>query len=238
MNDEKFTIKFVNKNASKRVNEIIKEIKSSFELRDLKVDDSPMRCLEMVDSDPSLLLRTDCFGALQREDAPPPPPPLPDGVNLRVGPTTPVLKQMRGVCFKDKAFEAKLRNITVESRAEHQRVLRAFQERLISNVCERSAPEILSPFRAALVQAAKEQAIPIHLVDGRISAQQPLSAQIHSLESDAKRQHNDINARMNIRLALTDNEKEFDLFYQMLKCNINHRRSDSSRGSGRRHSNK
>ena len=209
MNEDNFTIKFVNKNASKRVNEIIEEIKSSFELKNLNIDESPMRCLDMIDNDITLLFKTNYYRELRKEEQNNDQPNT-DHVDLNLVPTVPATKIKKDDFFNDKAYGIKKRDIAVESKIEHQRVLRAFQERMIFNSCAEGNQEIMTPFKAAVAQVAKEQTLPIHLLKDNEDNESPSNS---TLENELNDKYNEIKNRINMKESLTDNNKEFEIFY-------------------------
>ncbi|OHS99577.1 hypothetical protein TRFO_33948 [Tritrichomonas foetus] len=67
----------------------------------------------------------------------------------------------------DQEFVDSRREFLTEARMEHERLLWSFQDRLVRDLCSADDQFQQSPFQIATVQLAKEQTLPIHLVEKR-----------------------------------------------------------------------
>lgn len=167
LDDPNFSLSFVNKKSSERVLELVDEIKTAFSRPELKIDHTAPESLAKADNNLELLLHTSDILKYERDQDPPQMnPPRLASLKPFLFPFYPasVPKSSQKPIF-DADFNNSRRDILIESRLEHERLLWSLQDRLVRDLCSSDDQSMQSPFQIATVQLAKEQTLPIHLVE-------------------------------------------------------------------------
>ena len=213
VDDPNFTLKFVNKKSSERVLELVDEIKAAFDRPELRVDNSAHESLNRFDDDLSLLIASSDVLSYS-SDAEPPQVSPPRLASLKpflfafFPATTP-----RG---DDSSFGRARAKFLEESRLEHERLLWSFQDRLVRDLCSADDQFQQSPFQIATVQLAKEQTLPIHLVEKRkVTLQARFSA---LMKKSQKKAASVIEAQKRTSKIIMD-EKQFQTNFEKMQKN-------------------
>lgn len=167
LDDPNFSLTFVNKKSSERVLELVDEIKTAFSRPELKIENKAPECLAKADNNLELLLHTS--NILKYEQDPDPPqmnPPRLASLKPFLFPFYPAsVPKTSQKPILDSDFNESRRNFLVDSRLDHERLLWSFQDRFVRDLCTGDDQSMQAPFQIATVQLAKEQTLPIHLVE-------------------------------------------------------------------------
>jgi hypothetical protein len=162
LDDPNFSLRFVKKKSRERVLELVEEIKASFCQPAVAMDPAPAACLARVEDHPELLLT--CPHVLELcPDADPPPNVAPRLAALKpfLFPFYPATAPRAA----DPESERTRSDFLSQSRLQHQRLLWAFQDRLIRDLCAADEQFQLEPFETATAQIAREQSLPVKYVE-------------------------------------------------------------------------
>lgn len=212
--DPDFKLTFVNKKSSERVQELVDEIRKAFAPRKEELDTSPMKALELIENDPSLIFKSPQIEELTPDSNPPAVmPPRLASLKPFLFPYHPAADIRTQT---DPEFGPVKRKFMEESRIEHHRLLWAFQDRLVRDLCAADDQFQLSPFQIATTQLAKEQALPIHLVEKRKENLQNRFS--HLMKKSQKLAAQVIDSQKRNSKLLQD-RKQFDIQYEMMQKN-------------------
>jgi hypothetical protein len=162
LEDSNFSLRFVNKKSRERVLELVEEIKASFCQPAIAMDPAPAACLARVEDHPELLLT--CPHVLDLSPDPNPPP----NVTPRLAALKPFLFPFYPATAPkgaDPESERSRSEFLSQSRLQHQRLLWAFQDRLVRDLCAADDQFQPEPFETATAQIAKEQSLPVKYVE-------------------------------------------------------------------------
>jgi hypothetical protein len=162
LENSNFSLRFVNKKSRERVLELVEEIKASFCQPAVAMDPAPAACLARVEDHPELLLT--CPHVLDLSPDPNPPP----NVAPRLAALKPFLFPFYPATAPkgaDPESERSRSEFLSHSRLQHQRLLWAFQDRLVRDLCAADDQFQPEPFETATAQIAKEQSLPVKYVE-------------------------------------------------------------------------
>ena len=182
LDDPNFVLRFVNKKSTERVMELVTKIKEAFKQpEDTKITE-PARALALTDAHPELLLASPHILDLAPDDgAAPPPAPRLASLKPFLFPFYPASAPRQR---SDPEYEKVRQGFLTAARTEHERLLWGFQDRFIRDLCAADEQFQRSPFQVATAQIAREQTLPIHLVEKR---KETLQTRVNSLMRKSQR---------------------------------------------------
>ncbi|KAH0792630.1 hypothetical protein GPJ56_003464 [Histomonas meleagridis] len=156
-------ITFVHKKSTQRVAELIREITSGFKVNDSDNDNTPQRCINLVENKPELLLSVVSQDTELKQDVEPPTNKAPKLASLKpfLFPIFPTPYQSNHEMEFDANYENTKQKFLFGARLEHHRLLYSFQDRLIRDMCNCDELPQQVPFQIVTQQLAKENILPI-----------------------------------------------------------------------------
>jgi hypothetical protein len=214
LDDPNFSLRFVNKKSHERVLELVDEIKTAFRQQTVEVDPAPSACLDRVDANPELLFLCPYIKELGKDPNPPPVAPSRlSALKPFLFPFYPATVPKGGKADDD--FEKVRHDFLTKSRLEHERLLWAFQDRLVhdlSSCDDQFRPE---PFQTPS-QMAKEQALPVPCIDKKGG---PWQARLNAVLKKTQKQTSAVLEAQRRQAKLLMEAQLFELNYAKLLKN-------------------
>lgn len=166
LDDPNFILRFVNKKSTERVMELVTKIKTAFQQPEVTEISEPAKALAMADDNPALLLSSQNILDLEPDlNSPVAPPPRLASLKPFLFPFYPATAPSKR--SDDEAYEKTRHKFANQARLQQERLLWSFQDRFVRDLCAADDQFMKSPFQVASTQLAREQTLPIHLVEKR-----------------------------------------------------------------------
>ena len=214
LDDPNFVLRFVNKKSTERVMELVTKIKEAFKQpEDTKITE-PARALALTDAHPELLLASPHILDLAPDDgAAPPPAPRLASLKPFLFPFYPASAPRQR---SDPEYEKVRQGFLTAARTEHERLLWGFQDRFIRDLCAADEQFQRSPFQVATAQIAREQTLPIHLVEKR---KETLQTRVNSLMRKSQRKAAAVLEAQKREAKMLQDAKQFESNFAKMQKN-------------------
>lgn len=215
LDDPNFILRFVNKKSSERVMELVSKIKSAFKQPEVAEMTEPARALAMIDENPELLLSCPHILDLEPDQNPQTiAPPRLASLKPFLFPFYPATAPSKPC--DDPAYEEIRHKFAREARLQHERLLWSFQDRFVRDLCAADDQFLKSPFQVATTQLAREQTLPIHLVEKRKETPQ---TRFNSLMKKSQKRAAAVIEAQKREAKMIQDTKQFDVNFAKMQKN-------------------
>ena len=214
LEDPNFSLRFVNKKSTERVMELVSKIKEAFKQPEDTATSEPAQALALTDEHPELLLASPHILDLSPDtETPPPPPPRLASLKPFLFPFYPASAPRQR---SDPEYERVRHDFLTAARTEHERLLWGFQDRFVRDLCAADEQFQRSPFQVAIAQIAREQTLPIHLVEKR---KETLQTRVNSLTRKSQRRAAAVLDVQRREAKMIQDAKQFEVDFARMQRN-------------------